>query len=206
MLRSISLAKEGALPGRITRSTSSRRPVSSMACRQARRRLRLPRGAPPGWAPGAHRGGADGCLPGAGAPAGADEGTDAPPAAGDCQPCRPPVQSRLRSMRPFVLEMGLASEAELEELDAAARARLEDPRTVAVSGLFYLVWGRKPPGSCPDPGHPPSALSCATSACPYGDQRLCRWKERRILNQAGGESQEGCPEECQSNRRAPGTA
>jgi SAM-dependent methyltransferase len=52
----------------------------------------------------------------------------------------------LRSMRPFVLEMGLASEAELEELDAAARAHLEDPRTVAVSGLLYLVWGRKPPG------------------------------------------------------------
>ena len=53
----------------------------------------------------------------------------------------------LRSMRPFVLEMGLASGAELKELDAAARAHLEDPCTVAVSGLFYLVWGRKPPGT-----------------------------------------------------------
>src|SRR5215469_10753772 len=53
----------------------------------------------------------------------------------------------LRSMRPNVLEMGLASEAELDELDAAARAHLEDPCTVAVSGLFYLVWGRKPPGT-----------------------------------------------------------
>jgi hypothetical protein len=38
----------------------------------------------------------------------------------------------------------LASTAELEELDAAARSHLEDPRTVAVSGLFYLVWGRMP--------------------------------------------------------------
>ena len=53
----------------------------------------------------------------------------------------------VRSMRPYVLEMGLASAAELEELDAAARAHLEDPRTVAVSGLLYLAWGRKPPGS-----------------------------------------------------------
>jgi SAM-dependent methyltransferase len=52
----------------------------------------------------------------------------------------------VRSMRPYVLEMGLASAAELEELDAAARAHLEDPRTVAVSGLLYLTWGRKPPG------------------------------------------------------------
>jgi SAM-dependent methyltransferase len=53
----------------------------------------------------------------------------------------------VRSMRPYVLEMGLASAAELEELDAAARAHLEDPRTVAVSGLIYLVWGHKPSGS-----------------------------------------------------------
>ena len=64
----------------------------------------------------------------------------------------PPGNSRrtirldlVRSMSPYVLEMGLASQAELEDLDAAARAHLEDPRTVAVSGLFYLVWGRKPP-------------------------------------------------------------
>jgi len=64
----------------------------------------------------------------------------------------PPGNSRrtirldlVRSMRPYVLEMGLASEAELEDLDAAARAHLEDPCTVAVSGLLYLVWGRKPP-------------------------------------------------------------
>jgi SAM-dependent methyltransferase len=51
----------------------------------------------------------------------------------------------LRSMRPQVLEMGLATEAELDELDAAARAHLDDPRTIAVSGLLFLTWGRKPP-------------------------------------------------------------
>ena len=64
----------------------------------------------------------------------------------------PPGNSRrtilvdlVRSMRRYVLEMGLASETELEGLDAAVRSHLEDPRTVAVFGLFYLVWGRKPP-------------------------------------------------------------
>jgi SAM-dependent methyltransferase len=50
----------------------------------------------------------------------------------------------VRSMRAQVLEMGLATEAELDELDAAARAHLEDPRTIAVFGHLFLVWGRKP--------------------------------------------------------------
>jgi hypothetical protein len=56
-------------------------------------------------------------------------------------------------------------------------------------------------------GHPPSALSflryCRLS---YDDRRPCRWKERNFLKLAGGESQEGCPEQCQGKRRAPGTA
>jgi ubiquinone/menaquinone biosynthesis C-methylase UbiE len=63
----------------------------------------------------------------------------------------PPGHSRrttrldlVRSMRPRILEMGLASETELDVLDTAARAHLEDPRTVAVLGLFFLTWGRKP--------------------------------------------------------------
>jgi hypothetical protein len=46
-----------------------------------------------------------------------------------------------------IREMGLASEAELNELDAAARAHLDDPHTVAMFGLLFLVWGRKPAGS-----------------------------------------------------------
>jgi trans-aconitate methyltransferase len=29
-------------------------------------------------------------------------------------------------------------------LDAAARAHLDDPRTVAMYGLLFLTWGRKP--------------------------------------------------------------
>ena len=49
-------------------------------------------------------------------------------------------------MRPQVLEMGLASEAELDELDAAARAHLDDPHTLVMSHPFFLAWGRKPAG------------------------------------------------------------
>jgi hypothetical protein len=40
--------------------------------------------------------------------------------------------------------MGLAGAAELDELDAAARAHLDDPRTVAMAGRLFLIWGRKP--------------------------------------------------------------
>jgi SAM-dependent methyltransferase len=50
----------------------------------------------------------------------------------------------VRSMRSQVLEMGLASAAELDELDAAARAHLDDPHTVVIFGLLFLTWGRKP--------------------------------------------------------------
>jgi hypothetical protein len=50
----------------------------------------------------------------------------------------------VRSMRSQVLEMALANGAELDELDAAARAHLEDPHTVAISGLLFLIWGCKP--------------------------------------------------------------
>ena len=57
----------------------------------------------------------------------------------------------VRSMRPQVLEMGLASAAELDQLDAAARAHVTDPDTVVMTGLLFLTWGRKPlhasPGS-----------------------------------------------------------
>ena len=52
----------------------------------------------------------------------------------------------VRSMRPQIVQMGLASEDELDALDAAARAHLGDPRTVVMSALTFLAWGRKPPG------------------------------------------------------------
>jgi ubiquinone/menaquinone biosynthesis C-methylase UbiE len=51
----------------------------------------------------------------------------------------------VHSMRAQVVEMGLASEGELDELDAAARAHLDDPRTTVISGLLFMTWGRKSP-------------------------------------------------------------
>lgn len=50
----------------------------------------------------------------------------------------------VRAMWPQITAMGLATQAELEKLDAAARAHLEDPHTVMMSGLLFCVWGRKP--------------------------------------------------------------
>jgi hypothetical protein len=41
----------------------------------------------------------------------------------------------VRSMRPQVLEVGLATDTEPDELDGAARAHLDDPDTVVLSGL-----------------------------------------------------------------------
>jgi ubiquinone/menaquinone biosynthesis C-methylase UbiE len=48
------------------------------------------------------------------------------------------------SMRPHILELGLATAAELDQLDAAARGHLANPTTIAVSGLLFLARGRKP--------------------------------------------------------------
>jgi hypothetical protein len=63
----------------------------------------------------------------------------------------PPGSSRranrldlVRSMRSQIVQMELASEAELDELDAAARVHLNDPHTIVMSGLLFLTWGRKP--------------------------------------------------------------
>ena len=50
----------------------------------------------------------------------------------------------LSSVRSQVVEMGLAEPRRLDELDAAARAHLDDPATVAVYGLLFLTCGRKP--------------------------------------------------------------
>jgi ubiquinone/menaquinone biosynthesis C-methylase UbiE len=67
--------------------------------------------------------------------------------------CRPPGHSRrtiradlMRAMRPRVLEMGLATEQELDELDAAVREHVTNPDTVVMSSLLFLVSGRKPGG------------------------------------------------------------
>jgi ubiquinone/menaquinone biosynthesis C-methylase UbiE len=50
----------------------------------------------------------------------------------------------VRAMRPQILDMGLADERELGELDAAVREHLDNPDTVVMSHLMFLAWGRKP--------------------------------------------------------------
>jgi hypothetical protein len=50
----------------------------------------------------------------------------------------------VRSMRSQITEMGLASAVELDDLDLEARAHIDDPNTIAVSGFLFLTWGRKP--------------------------------------------------------------
>lgn len=50
----------------------------------------------------------------------------------------------IRSLRPQVLEMGLADERELDDLDAAFRIHLEDRNVVVMPSLNFLAWGRKP--------------------------------------------------------------
>jgi ubiquinone/menaquinone biosynthesis C-methylase UbiE len=50
----------------------------------------------------------------------------------------------VRSMRPQIIEMGLADQQELEELDTAARKHLENPDVLVMPGLHFLAWGRKP--------------------------------------------------------------
>jgi ubiquinone/menaquinone biosynthesis C-methylase UbiE len=50
----------------------------------------------------------------------------------------------IRSMRPQIIELGLADADELDRLDAAARAHLEDPNVIVLPTVTFLAWGRKP--------------------------------------------------------------
>jgi ubiquinone/menaquinone biosynthesis C-methylase UbiE len=50
----------------------------------------------------------------------------------------------VRSLRPRILELGLSDERELDDVDQAVRAHLADPRTLVLSHLFVMTWGRKP--------------------------------------------------------------
>ena len=59
----------------------------------------------------------------------------------------------VRSMRPMIVEMGLADERELDELDRTVREHLDDPRTLVMPHLSFLAWGRKPEAG-PRPGVP----------------------------------------------------
>jgi len=50
----------------------------------------------------------------------------------------------LRVVRAKAVASGIASDAELDDLDRAARRHLADPDTLAVPHLLFLAWGRKP--------------------------------------------------------------
>ncbi|MBV8990926.1 MAG: methyltransferase domain-containing protein [Solirubrobacterales bacterium] len=50
----------------------------------------------------------------------------------------------VRSLRGQIMEMGLADERELDELDAAAREHLANPDTVVMHHPLFLAWGHKP--------------------------------------------------------------
>ena len=50
----------------------------------------------------------------------------------------------VRSMRPQIIEMGLADQQELDELDTAVRKQFEDPDVLVMPSLNFLAWGRKP--------------------------------------------------------------
>jgi ubiquinone/menaquinone biosynthesis C-methylase UbiE len=52
----------------------------------------------------------------------------------------------VRSMRPVIVEQGIAGEAELDELDHAVREHLADPQTLVMPFMYFMVWGRKPGG------------------------------------------------------------
>jgi SAM-dependent methyltransferase len=54
----------------------------------------------------------------------------------------------VRSMRPKIVALGIASEQELDDLDRAAREHLDDPHTLVLPHLFFLAWGRKPATEC----------------------------------------------------------
>jgi SAM-dependent methyltransferase len=50
----------------------------------------------------------------------------------------------LRSMRPFIVELGLATDSELEGLFNEALVHLDDPDVIVMPAVTFLVSGRKP--------------------------------------------------------------
>jgi SAM-dependent methyltransferase len=55
----------------------------------------------------------------------------------------------VRSMHPVIVSLGLADQRELDQLDRAVRAHLDDPRTLVMPHLSFLAWGRKPQAQQP---------------------------------------------------------
>jgi SAM-dependent methyltransferase len=49
----------------------------------------------------------------------------------------------VRSLQAQIIDMGLADQAELDELDRQARDHVNNPQTIALFGFLFLAWGRK---------------------------------------------------------------
>jgi SAM-dependent methyltransferase len=56
---------------------------------------------------------------------------------------RPILADLVRSLRPRIIEGGLAEAAELDDLDRRAREHINDPRTLLMSCVYFQAWGRK---------------------------------------------------------------
>ena len=54
------------------------------------------------------------------------------------------IPDLVRSLRPVIAELGVASDTELNEVDLAVRRHLADPGTLMMPHLLVAVWGRKP--------------------------------------------------------------
>lgn len=54
------------------------------------------------------------------------------------------IPDLVRSMHPVIVSLGLADQRELDELDRAVRAHLDDPGTLVMGHLSFLAWGSKP--------------------------------------------------------------
>ncbi|HEX7263376.1 MAG TPA: SAM-dependent methyltransferase, partial [Candidatus Dormibacteraeota bacterium] len=50
----------------------------------------------------------------------------------------------LRTMRPKLVASGIVGETEFDDLDHSAQELLNDPRTLVLPILFFLVTGRRP--------------------------------------------------------------
>ena len=62
----------------------------------------------------------------------------------------------VRAMRPQILDLGLADERELDELDAAVRNHFDNPDTVVMNHLMFIAWARKPAAGEPADLLPPT--------------------------------------------------
>ena len=60
------------------------------------------------------------------------------------------IPDLVRSLRPVIAELGVTSDAELDEVDLAVRRHLDDPDTLMMPHLLVAAWGRKPERRAPD--------------------------------------------------------